>query len=308
MSAPNLVTYLRMLLNRGATDDGRRILTDEQFATMIAPHTGETPVPTYGYGLSHETENEPIERIGHGGGMVGWLSDMSGDLASGLGVVVLHNGAGSPHHLAAFALKALVAAQRGDPLPDVPAPISETAIANAADYLGTYDGTGSVEVVAYGDGIALVRDGETLPLLHPREGDAFVIDRPGDDRFAVVFQRNEEKAVTGLTHGELWYANDRDTGPRDAETPAAWAAYIGHYRSYNPWFSNLRIVARRGGLHVVFGGHYETPLTPTDDPAAFILTAPRTPAQTIRFDPIVSGRALALTFADGTTLTRVFTD
>jgi hypothetical protein len=36
-------------------------------------------------------------------------------------------------------------------------------------------------------------------------------------------------------------------------------AYVGHYRSWSPWFTNLRIVARDGGLALIAPVGVEAP-------------------------------------------------
>lgn len=301
MSAPALAMYLRALLNRGAG-----LLDETQFATFLDPHPGETPEPTYGYGIEHELTDEGVDRVGHDGGMVGWVSDMTGDLATGLGVVVLNNGVGWVGSLASFAMKALLASARGEPVPEVPPARDETVIANASDYVGHYAGSFPIEIVPHGESIAIVRDGgEPVPLLHPGDGDAFVLDAPGDDLFAFVFRRDEESQVTGITHGSNWFVNERDTESREVVAPPEWAAYEGHYRSYNPWFGELRVVARRGALYAVSAGQHEVELRPDGD--RFIAVDHRSPGQPVRFEPVVGGRALALRFDDGAVLTRVFT-
>lgn len=305
MTAPDLAAYLRTLLRRGIADSGARILSDEQFATMISPHQGETPDPDYGYGIEHLTDGE-VEQIGHSGGMVGWLSDMRGDLASGYGVAVLNNGVGDPTGLGGFALKAVVAAHNGDDLPEVPPPSSDAPLLDAEAYLGVFEGTGRVEVIRHGESLAVVREGVTHPLLHLGHGDDFLLDEPGDDLFPFRFLRTGEGQVSGIAHGARWYANEHDTGPRDVVAPPEWSAFVGLYRSYNPWSSPIRIVVRRGLLLALMnGGYRQSELRPDGD--GFLLTSAHDPEQRVHFEPVVNGRALAMRFDDGTVLSRFFT-
>src|SRR5690606_19796223 len=134
MTAPDLATWLRCLLNRGVADSGARILTDEQFEIFLHPHTAETPIPDYGYGIVCEQKVDERQIIGHGGGMVGWVSMMTGDLESGCGVVVFNNAYGDPDKLAEFALRVAIADSTGAPLPELPEIPDPLAIADASDY------------------------------------------------------------------------------------------------------------------------------------------------------------------------------
>jgi CubicO group peptidase (beta-lactamase class C family) len=306
MSAPDLVTYLRALLNHGKADTGDRILTDEQFATFLRPHTRETPVPTYGYGIECE-EQEGIEYIKHEGGMIGYLSAMMGDLKSGFGVVVLNNAYGSPDKLASFALRTLVAASAGEALPALPPSAIDALPENLEDYPGTYTGTGQIHVVAGNNGLELHRGEERIPLTWSGRGDAFVADHPDFELFPVTFVRDEDGTITEFVNGPAWFTAGEVAEARNDEVPAQWHGFTGHYRSYNPWGASLRILIRKDALYASIGRGVEVPLKPTGDEASFLVSTEFSADEILTFTPIYEGRALALRLDNGTEFTRVFT-
>jgi D-alanyl-D-alanine carboxypeptidase len=88
---------------------------------------------------------------------------------------------------------------------------------------------------------------------------------PDLERFVLRFGRDESGRVIDVFHGDEWYAGEAYTGPMVFDYPAAWDAYPGHYRCYNPWQSNVRIVLRKGSLALLYPGGSEEPLTPLPD-------------------------------------------
>jgi hypothetical protein len=72
--------------------------------------------------------------------------------------------------------------------------------------------------------------------------------------------------------------------------PPAWDAYPGHYRAYNPWCSNFRVVLRAGKLIAVFPWGLELTLEPLSD-GSFRVDDEWSPER-MRFDAIVDGKAL----------------
>jgi hypothetical protein len=111
--------------------------------------------------------------------------------------------------------------------------------------------------------------------------------------------------VVELTHGGDWYATDAYEGARAFATPPEWTAYAGHYRSWNPWISNFRIVARKGQLWQIYPAGYEYPLTP--DGSGFRLGEEQESPERIEFDTVVEGEALRARMAGGADYYRFFT-
>ncbi|MBL8129551.1 MAG: beta-lactamase family protein, partial [Chloroflexia bacterium] len=229
-TAADLAAYLRMLLNGGVGPRGC-LLSAESFALLTAPHAA-FPWGEYGYGLM-VGERQGRAFIGHEGGMVGFIAAMFGDVASGLGVVLFTNSTQDMAEIASFVLATMIAAREGHPLPELP-PAPEIDV---AAYAGSYvSGNEVVRADVVEDHLVLTWGEVLLPLEPqgvPPEPDWFLATRPGYDRFAFQFQRDDDGAVSGLTHGAHWFPAAGYPGPTTFETPAAWAAYPGHYRSHN---------------------------------------------------------------------------
>src|SRR5205814_2019475 len=92
----------------------------------------------YGYGL-RTRERDARVYVWHGGGMVGYYSDLLCNLSDGLGVFVSVNAPGDPSEISRFAMRALEAATSVQPLPDLPRR-DRYAVEQASDYAGTYEG------------------------------------------------------------------------------------------------------------------------------------------------------------------------
>lgn len=301
-SASDLATYLRMLLNGGVGPHGR-ILSAEAFALLTTPHVqlGERP---YGYGLMvHEVDGR--QRIGHGGGMVGYISSMIGDVPSGIGVVVFKNSMQDTSEIADFALRTLVAAVEGTPLPvpEAPQPLDLTP------FPGVYgQGPEEVSVQVENDALLLVRQGEQIPLRPlgiPPEPDTFLAEHPDLEHFPVRFQRGSDEQVEALVHGGDWFPAAGYTGPTEFAVPPEWHAYPGHYRSFNPWNPSFRVVLRQGVLWLVYPWGEEVLLRPQDD--AFVIdNEPEGPERFI-FDTIVDGQAWRVSSPGSETYYRFFT-
>jgi len=140
----------------------------------------------------------------------------------------------------------------------------------------------------------LSMDGEALVLRHA--GRRIVLERRGEDRFYVNhrdfalfllgFRREKGKVVEAL-HGADWYPGENFRGPRSFEHPAEWKAIPGHYRSYNPWLSNFRVVLRKGELWFVNPEGDERVLIQAGAGVFQIGQLPT--AEHVRFDTVVNG-------------------
>jgi hypothetical protein len=283
-----MAVYVRMLLNRGAGPQGR-IVSAETFDLMTRPWIPVMDGITYGYGRgTGMLDDHPV--LEHGGGMVGYASWLKADVEHGLGVIVLLNGPGDPNEIATFALRALRAAQAGTPLPELPPAADPTHVENAADYVGTYAGdSGTLTLTQEGTRL-LLDDGSVQVALEPRGPDRFYVNHPAYDRFLLHFGRDSAEVIEAW-HGPAWFAHSRYAGPTGFDPPAAWAAYPGHYRAHNPWFSNFRVVLRKGELVFIYPSGTETPLVPLGD-GHFRLGREEYSPDRVRFDNIADGQAL----------------
>jgi len=78
-----------------------------------------------------------------------------------------------------------------------------------------------------------------------------------------------------------------------SEYPPAWESYTGHYRaSHGGTFNNFRVVLRKGRLCLVRPEGVEEVLDPVSDGLFRMMGGPVTPAELVRFDAVVNGRAL----------------
>mgnify|MGYP000089751315 CR=1 FL=1 len=295
----DMAVYLRMLLNRGRGPRGR-LLSEAGFALLTQPaiamaEEGEERDTFYGYGLDVRCcDGRTV--IGHGGGMVGYRAHVLADLTDGLGAVALINGPGEPKEVAQFALTLLSAARRGRELPPLP-PLDPQRVERAAEYTGLYCGAaGSLRLVAEGERLFLEHGSERVPL-ELRGTDRFYADHPAWARFLLRCGRQEGRVVE-VFHGPDWYAGERYTGPTAFEHPPQWAAYTGHYRSYNPWYSNFRILLRKGALVLVEPWGEEEPLTALED-GSFRVGADERSPERLRFDTVVNGQAVHANLSGG---------
>lgn len=301
-TAADLATYLRMLLNGGAGPRGW-ILSAESFAAMTASHAEFGWGEPYGYGLMVGEEGGR-QRIGHPGGMVGYISSMIGDVDSGIGVVVFTNSMQDTTAIADFAVRSMINALAGEPLPDAPAPPE----IDLEEYSGSYrDGTTTISVVDEADSLNLLLGSERIALetMTPPTTDCFLADHPAFQLFPFRFLRNEDGRVEGLVHGANWYPSTMYDGPTDFETLAAWEAYPGHYRSYNPWTPGFRVVLRQGALRVIYPGGEESVLRPDGD--GFRLDDEPEGPERFVFDTIIDGQALRAGSPGSETYYRFFT-
>ena len=316
-TAEDMAVYLRMLLNGGRGPDGP-IVSPEAFEQMITPLVPSSDPPyhdaAYGYGLNID-ELEGRRRVGHGGGMVGFSSNIDLDLDAGFGVVVLTNGPWSPWPIADFALRSACAASTDGPLPEPPE-LDYAKVAGAERYAGTYVMPGAADTdgapasthaltVAAEDGTLVLSQGEhAVPLVHTDDPEAFVAAKGSLGVFALRFERRGEEVV-GIVHGPGRFVRDGLTEPVEeqiGELARAWKPFVGHYRAHNPWFTNFRVVERGGHLVLIAPGGVEAPeaepvLVPRRD-GSFQVGQIATPER-IKFDTIVDGVAIRARLSGG---------
>jgi D-alanyl-D-alanine carboxypeptidase len=236
----------------------------------------------YGYGL--ELRGEEIR---HGGSMPGFGATMLGDLDSGLGVAVAVNAPDERADRTEDVAAAILGLYRDGVQPSVVDPLT---VEGAADLAGVYAGpAGTLTITAEGDRLLL----DDHPL-EPRGNDRFLADRPDLALFLLGFRR-EGDLVVDAVHGGDVYRREDATSVSTADPPAEWSAYPGHYRAYNPWYSNFRVVLREDELLVIFPWGLELTLAPLPDGSFRV--AEEWSAEWLRFGALVDGRALLADFS-----------
>lgn len=307
-SAADLAAWLRMLLNRGEAANGR-VLSETAFQRMITPVATRYKEATdsteeYGYGISAKEADDTLV-IGHSGGMVGYSSHMTGDLDAGLGAVGIVNGPGNIHGVVTYALQVMQANFHRRPLPPAPTQKNPQAVEDAGELAGTYtsdDGT-TLTLTAGGDALWL-ETGEGASAVRQQLQTTWyglAVQPPLDTRHALGVERDADKQVLAVTHGAQWYAREGVEQPGAADAPPEWAAYVGTYRSHNPWHGHMAVVLRRGRLYV--DGREE--LVPLEDGTFKVGTNPHAPER-VSFDVVINGTALRATY-DGEVFARFFT-
>lgn len=294
-NAPDLSRFLAGLLAQGSTAP-RRLLQPASFARMVqrtvaAPELG--PSAFYGYGVILGTQaGDPI--VWHSGGMAGFQAILLGDAAERLGVVVLMNGPGDPRRLAEYALDVLIATRRARPPPPVVVAAPLETIPGPEGYVGSYaDSAGNrIQLEAAGQRLWLVSGNDRLPLLRGGEPDQFTISDTAWARFPLRFGRQQGQVVE-LFHGDRWLASEKYRGPRVFRVPAEWKALVGHYRAQVPYYSNYRVVLRKGELLLVSPEGIEEQLVATQE-REFRVGADPHSVERISFADLVSGRALRM--------------
>jgi len=296
----DMAAYARMLLNRGAGPGGTRILSEAGFKALTQRGITYAEKTSYGYGLI-TSEREGRTLLSHSGGMVGYASMLVADPEAGVAAVVMVNGPSNAGSVAHFAVKVARAALGGDSLPALPEPTDPAVLENPADYDGTYTSAARRLVLKSDPPMLGVPTGRGLMLLEQRGRDTFYLNDAAWDRFLLRFER-ENGRVVGFSHGGDWYARDGHA-VEAMPHPREWDAYPGHYRTTNAWFSNFRVVVRRGALYLMEPAGGETRMDPMG-PGLFKEAGMS--AERLRFDSIVEGQALRANLS-GVDYYRVFT-
>ncbi|EFH80609.1 serine hydrolase domain-containing protein [Ktedonobacter racemifer] len=298
-TAADLAIYLRLLLNKG---QGSHFLSEANYHLMTQRLVQMEEGVFYGYGL-FTSERDSATVIGHTGGMVGYNSVLLADPEHGLGTVVFVNGPANPFGIANFALKLLRAASLGERLPEPPVLATALPAERVADYTGTYHGGDNDKtlVVTHEKGqLMLAYQGERIPLAKLNASpDVFYTAHPDFALYSLRFVREKGKIVE-LYHGSDWYVSEHATTSTTLTSPPHWETYVGHYRSYNPWLSNFRIVLRKGSLVFLYPSGEEKKLTVLDNASdSFRIGEEEYEPECIHFDTVVNQRALRASIAGG---------
>jgi D-alanyl-D-alanine carboxypeptidase len=302
-SVVDMAAYMRMLLSRGDSPAGR-VISEESFGLLTSRFVEDEDQEDWGYGYGlwvGGAEGRP--RWKHSGGMVGYTAQMTLDLESGLGVVMLLNGSGDRASTVDYAIDVVGATLAGRQPPEVGPEPDPIRTPNASDYEGSYrSGTRRIELIAEAERLRLREFAAgTDVVLGPEQdaADAFLVPDPAWDRFWLRFGRDPQGRVTEAFHGDAWFQAERDAGSKSPPTgapldlPREWTAFVGHYRANNPWMPSFRIVLRRGRLVLTapWEDEADPELVPLVDGSFRVGVEPWRPDR-IRFDTIVEGAAL----------------
>ena len=258
-TADDMLPFLRALA--GAMQGrGMLGLSPEQargFATHAVP--SDVPGMGYGNGLMH-TGEAGRAYLHHTGGMLSFSSSFHVDIASGVGAFASSTlnafAEYRPRLLTRFAVDALTNAMSGRPLPSPPS--LQTALADAASYVGRYVGPAGSFEVRLGAPLTIVAGGQAAPLELVAD-EVFRTTHPLFRRYSVMLERTGA-SVSRASWGPNSYRREGAGGPVPASR-AALAKLTGRYVNDNPWFGPVTVVEREGRLWL----GTETPMTSIGD-------------------------------------------
>ncbi|HVA21228.1 MAG TPA: serine hydrolase domain-containing protein [Candidatus Micrarchaeia archaeon] len=301
-TALDMTAFVRMLLDGGGGPGGR-LLAPPSFAEMTRPWSAPGAPAAEGYALGLVVGQGPRGTVlHHGGGMVGFRSELIADLGRRLGVVVLANGPGDPSWIARAALTLFAGEGDGSDPASASAPDPWT-VGDGAAYVGRYaDGTRRFEIGDAGHGRLGLRCGGVAARISRAGTGALLAAHPRLDRFLLEEERIDGRVV-GFHHGGDWYGRQGEPRPAATAGVDGLLAFVGHYRSYNPWFAHLRVVARAGELVAIAPGGTEAfegslRLVPVG-PTRFRLGSDPTTPEVIGFDDMVEGRFMRAHLSGG---------
>jgi CubicO group peptidase (beta-lactamase class C family) len=258
-TADDMLPFLRALAD---AVQGRSALgLSPQQARLFATHAVPSDMADmrYGNGLMHRSDGGRTY-LHHTGGMLSFSSSFHLDVASGVGAFASSTinafAEYRPRLLTRFAVDALTNALSGRPLP-APAAL-QSAVANAASYVGRYSGPAGAFEVRTGTPLTIVANGQAAPL--ELVGDeVFRTAHPLFRQYSLMFERRNGGVALAS-----WGPNCFARAGAGAELPASNAALrklAGRYVNDDPWYGAAPVVERGGQLWI----GTENPMTPIGD-------------------------------------------
>ncbi len=247
---PDLGRFMSALFAGGAGVNGQ-VLGRETLEAMWTPQfTAEGAATGFGIGFAL-SELEGHRRIGHGGAIYGFATELQALPDRGLGVVVVTSldiANTVTERLADAALRLMLAASEGEPLPalrrtgEVPDAVVDAVV---GDYR---QGERWLTLAERAGGLALFREG--IPMtVRALGGDTLVVDDALS--YGPVVVPVGDAVEIG---GERW---EPFTPARPADVPERWRGLIGEYG----WDHNtLYVLERDGRLHALIEWFFTYPL------------------------------------------------
>lgn len=315
-TAADMARFLRVLLD-GGTIEGTVIVSPQSYHRVIntvGPGGEETltlgrheTIRSSRYGLGINVEETSDGRLlTHGGGMVGYASFLLADLARGIGVVVLTNANGdSPiaEWIARDVHDSYCANSSASPLPRQ---LDPSVWPERSELVGRFSYSGGEIELAFTDKheLVLTSNGESGRVFWTLQ-DRFACEHPDFSLFHLRFERRGEVGVWSYGPNAFYSKPVEEVAER-----TQWHPFVGHYRSYSPWFTNFRVFQREGVLLLaaasgVEAPSEEVPLIPLADGAFRYGADPRLPER-LSFGPVVDGGAVWAE-KDGCRYSRTFT-
>lgn len=251
-STNDLGNFLITVLNEGRFQK-QEVLSSGEMRAMLEPAVDEQGRPTqYGVGF-RLGELDGHRTFGHGGAVYGYATQVTGMPDEKIGVAAVASldvANGFTRRLTDYALRLMLAAKSGKPLPEIES--SEPLPKGRAEQMeGTYEGDGkSIEIYEFNDRLFAL-DNYTVRELR-KSGDKLVVDDVhGYGPTWEVGSDNSSLIVGGKT-----LTRAPDTLP--AACPDRWKGLIGEYG----WDHNVLYIYESGGqLRALIEWFYDYPLT-----------------------------------------------
>ncbi|HHK42926.1 MAG TPA: class A beta-lactamase-related serine hydrolase, partial [Planctomycetaceae bacterium] len=250
-SVEDLARFWTILFRGGKTKQGHVVVRPETLEAMWTPQRDAQGRPTsFGIGF-HVQKLDGHRKVGHGGAIYGFATQLEGlpDEKLGVAAVAALDGAnGVVTRLCEYALRLLLAQQAGNPLPDYERtkPIPRSVARKLA---GTYtDGKRNVWLRELG-GTLTLRSGVTETTVRQRADGSLVVDSP------LAFGTPVKLENSTLHVGSRRYQRI-DNGP-PPPAPQRWQGLIGEYG----WDHNtLYILEDHGQLYALIEWFFYYPL------------------------------------------------
>jgi len=257
-TASDMANYMQMLLGDG-TRNGIKIVSKEAFDLFTGISNSAKKQSWYQYGIS-VSKSEGNYSLSHGGGMVGFSSDMIVDKAKNTGVYVATNTPIAYHEgVTNYVFDVFESLKNDTSIPEIPSIARKKNKSKADDYVGKFQSTDGqqIEIKAVKQGLKIV-DNEKLIHLEYVRGDIFQSLLKGYDRYYWEFKIDKDQNQSKLIYGDKVFYSKNFKGQTEYKFPKEWLAFIGVYRSYSPWFPYLEIIIREGKLIAITGFGGET--------------------------------------------------
>ncbi len=253
-SVTDLSKFLICLFDQGATSGGR-IMSAETFKLMTTPINGANGKPQ-GFGIGfHIDELDGHTKIGHGGAVYGFSSQLEALPERKLGVAAVSSLDGSNGvvgRLADYALRLMLATQDGNSLPTyrTTGPVPQV---RAKELVGTYKEVDGDRFTRIGelDGEVFMQRGTYRYNLRAAADDGTILADDSVGFGTEVRLQDANRLLVGTTA----YQRLPDGPP--AEVPAKWRGLVGEYG----WDHNtLYILEDHGQLYALIEWFYYYPL------------------------------------------------
>ncbi len=250
-SMTDLAAFLITLFDDGRTPTGAQLLKPETIALMQTPQRSPTGEPTeFGIGF-HISQFEDRRRVGHGGAVYGFATELAAlpDEKLGVAAAAAKDGAGGVvQRIANFALRLLLATKHGQPLPELqisgPVPVELSR-----QLAGRYAGGEIIVELAERNGHLKLRRGAFEHEVRAL-ADRLVVDGVLAFGPEILHKNADMLEIAGQPF-------QRTSTRRPEPIPERWRGLIGEYG----WDHNvLYILERDGQLFALIEWFYYYPL------------------------------------------------